>query len=311
MPKRRVSILKKVKVKLLVKNKRTCCICRDFSAGRDINIHHIDGNPSNNNPQNLAVLCLTHASQADAGLKKGQVGSGKKLSPEEVTLFKQKWESKVQAEVQIEKHPIVKHKKEQMEILYKFEINKIKNEILSLPKNQKEQRTIKFEFLQQLVLEEFTSGLNLRKMIMDALGDMSARSVGDSYIAVPIIRTIQGLFLHLIGPEEVKIDKADRNLLIKALDNLEILGDFGAWLAHDRKTLRETCQTIFELSEIAYLYDFELFIKSARKVLKEIMESCSKYGEHYDIDKKQIYEERKKREKIVDRILKKINSITE
>ena len=41
---------------------------------------------------NLAVLCLVHASAADAGLKKGKLGSGKKLKPDEVREFKKIWE---------------------------------------------------------------------------------------------------------------------------------------------------------------------------------------------------------------------------
>jgi hypothetical protein len=63
-------------------------------------VHHIDGNNSNNIESNLAVLCLVHASQADAGIKPGKLGSGKKLKPDDVTQYKRIWERKIELELQ-------------------------------------------------------------------------------------------------------------------------------------------------------------------------------------------------------------------
>lgn len=65
--------------KVLVMSKHCCCICQAERIYKPVAIHHIDGNNSNNKLENLAVLCLDHHSMADAGLKKGKVGSGKKL----------------------------------------------------------------------------------------------------------------------------------------------------------------------------------------------------------------------------------------
>jgi hypothetical protein len=65
-----------------------------------VEIHHIDGKNSNNIESNLAVLCLIHASQADAGLKRGKLGSGKKLKPDAVRQYKKIWEGRVELEMQ-------------------------------------------------------------------------------------------------------------------------------------------------------------------------------------------------------------------
>lgn len=85
---------------VLVKNRHCCCICQSDGYGKDVIVHHIDGKNSNNVESNLAVLCLVHASQADAGLKKGKLGAGKKLKPDFVKQYKNIWERKIEHELQ-------------------------------------------------------------------------------------------------------------------------------------------------------------------------------------------------------------------
>jgi len=60
----------------------------------NVQIHHIDGNPSNNAPENLAVLCLRHHDLATM-----KVGLTAKLSEAEVRAFKQEWEAKCRRDV--------------------------------------------------------------------------------------------------------------------------------------------------------------------------------------------------------------------
>ena len=84
-------------LKVLLKNKRMCCVCH--SLDRAVQVHHIDGNPANTVENNLAVLCLSHHDQATAGLVKGNVGLGVKLSPIEVQEHKSAWEKAVANEL--------------------------------------------------------------------------------------------------------------------------------------------------------------------------------------------------------------------
>jgi len=86
--------------RVLVRNRNCCCICQNDGYGKEVLIHHIDGNNSNNAESNLAVLCLIHASQADASLKKGKLGAGKKLKPGFVRQYKKIWERKIELELQ-------------------------------------------------------------------------------------------------------------------------------------------------------------------------------------------------------------------
>jgi hypothetical protein len=94
--------------RVLVKNRHCCCICQNDGYGKEIEVHHIDGKNSNNVESNLAVLCLVHASQADAGLKKGKLGSGKKLKPDAVRQYKKTWERRLELELQHRNKPQIR-----------------------------------------------------------------------------------------------------------------------------------------------------------------------------------------------------------
>jgi len=63
---------------------RTCCICR--IPNRGIQVHHIDGNESNNDIDNLAVLCLE--CHCKTQIKGGFV---RRLTPDVVKLYNKSW----------------------------------------------------------------------------------------------------------------------------------------------------------------------------------------------------------------------------
>ena len=71
---------------VLAANNHTCCICR--VQRKHVQLHHIDGNSSNSVPSNLAVVCLDDHSRVT-----GDEGLGRRFSPQEVTLFKVRWEA--------------------------------------------------------------------------------------------------------------------------------------------------------------------------------------------------------------------------
>lgn len=103
---RRVKVPHDKEVKVLVKNKHQCCVCRELRSSQEVQIHHIDGNPSNNELENLAVLCIYHHDLANIGLKRGKLGQGKKITPNEVRVYKNDWEKRVEAEIKVEKRTI-------------------------------------------------------------------------------------------------------------------------------------------------------------------------------------------------------------
>lgn len=69
---------------------RTCCVCK--TVGRSVQIHHIDGNPNNNDIDNLAVLCLDcHNETQLSG------GFGRKLTPWLVKIYRNDWTNIISA----------------------------------------------------------------------------------------------------------------------------------------------------------------------------------------------------------------------
>ena len=74
--------------RVLFKADRTCCVCR--IAGKPVQIHHIDEDPSHNVERNLAVLCLDcHTDTMVRG------GFHRKLDAEQVILYRDDWDQVV------------------------------------------------------------------------------------------------------------------------------------------------------------------------------------------------------------------------
>ncbi len=74
---------------LFVRNDRTCCICRDVRH-YPLQLHHINGDPTNHARSNLAVVCANcHAIVSITG------GMGRRYTPSEVRRFKEEWEAEV------------------------------------------------------------------------------------------------------------------------------------------------------------------------------------------------------------------------
>jgi hypothetical protein len=80
----RKPVPKEISALVLFLSDRTCCVCR--IAGKAVQIHHLDSDPSNNQQENLAVLCFDchHKTQIEGGF-------GKKLDATQVMLYRDNW----------------------------------------------------------------------------------------------------------------------------------------------------------------------------------------------------------------------------
>ena len=276
--------------------------------GQELIVHHIDGNPANTKEENLAILCLTHASQADAGLRKGKLGAGRKLTPELVRKFKKFWEEKVATEFKIERKMLPIKKRKQLEILYEFEFTKIKNEILTASEKNRKFIKQKFDFLTQFLVEEFISGIPFRKLLLKIFGDIAIISPEQDYISVPLTRAIRELHIHLVGPDDVPMGQDDKLVLMKSLEILETIGSYGASINDTNTTLKEVCKTIIELSEMASWYKFSQFIKKAKQILLKI----KKESKSYDAPEISLKEKKRRIQSkisIIDKALNRISNL--
>ena len=91
MPRVRVDVPDRVADALIAANHHTCCICREPRL--PIEIHHIDSDPSNNRPTNLAVLCRNCH-----GLVSQRSPLGRSYKPGEVRRYKQEWEAECESD---------------------------------------------------------------------------------------------------------------------------------------------------------------------------------------------------------------------
>jgi hypothetical protein len=85
----RANVPRDVATEVLFLSDRTCCVCRER---KPVQIHHIDENPSNCDPDNLAVLCLDchHQTQSKGGFDR-------KLDAHLVRRYREDWISSVAA----------------------------------------------------------------------------------------------------------------------------------------------------------------------------------------------------------------------
>ena len=90
MPKKRTKIPSDVEARLMANNRHTCCLCHEH---KDVVIHHIDEDSSNNNPENLCVLCTGCHSDVHSNQ-----GLGRKFTLGELRIYKKEWEERCKVE---------------------------------------------------------------------------------------------------------------------------------------------------------------------------------------------------------------------
>ncbi|MEU4190324.1 HNH endonuclease signature motif containing protein [Kribbella sp. NPDC026611] len=82
--KKRTAIPRAVAAKVLFESDRHCCVCRE--SGKKVQIHHINEDPSDHTPANLAPLCFDcHDLTQAVG------GFGRKLDADQVVMYRDQW----------------------------------------------------------------------------------------------------------------------------------------------------------------------------------------------------------------------------
>lgn len=85
---RRKPIDTELAAEILFTAHRTCCVCNE--PGRPVQIHHINGDPADNDPSNLAVLCLDcHDKTQQRG------GFGRQLDAAQIRRYRDDWIERV------------------------------------------------------------------------------------------------------------------------------------------------------------------------------------------------------------------------
>lgn len=84
-----------IETEVLMRSKRRCCLCVGLNGDlsiKQIQIAHIDHDPSNNKPKNLVAICLPHHDDYDT-----RRSQSKGITPEEIRQYQQKLDAILQA----------------------------------------------------------------------------------------------------------------------------------------------------------------------------------------------------------------------
>lgn len=213
-----------VEEEALFRADHTCCVCRE--KGKPVQVHHIDGNPSNNDPDNLAVVCLECHSRIT-----GTGGLGRAYTPGEVRRYKRAWDHQVEQSRGMHK-PRIGYRKELVS-----QIDLIVCEILACGPNDPRIETL-LDVLTHLHV--WRGGREIDSKIIEGLGHLALMGgVSDPRLAALLPQTIWAMCWHFMGPEHLPMSKEGLAQVLGCIDVLATLADCNCGCGHGRKAIRE------------------------------------------------------------------------
>lgn len=239
MPARRHRIPSRVRQEVLFRSNHTCCICRD--RGRDVQIHHIDSNRTNNSPDNLAVVCLDCHSRIT-----GARGLGQRFTSGEVRQYKRSWEQQVLASRRIHR-PILRYRKELIS-----QIDLMICEVLASSRDSSRCKAL-LDQLYELYL--WRGNREIEQKILEGLSHLALMSgLGDGRLAGMVAEQLWQLCWHFVGPQDVPMNATDLRKVLGCIDALETLSTFNCEFGHSRKAAQATADHAEHFFEIGLWY---------------------------------------------------------
>ena len=244
----------------MFQNDRTCCICRE--KGKDVQIHHIDNNRSNNNPQNLAVLCLDCHSRVT-----GSRGLGKKFTEHEIKQYKKDWEFRVKRKRGLILEPYKTIKKNELNLLH-FEIKKSIFEY-SATKNMKRAEEL-LDYLHHYYIFEMSGDY-----IIEQMHHIIPLMLIHEKKGILLAKHIPTMFHHFPMYEMKKVPIRGIKMLDNAIDLMRYCGELQIGFGDNQNVLKASVESIFSLFEIAIEYKLQ---KQQKKIISslETMKKSSK-----------------------------------
>jgi hypothetical protein len=234
---RRSKVPNRTKASVLFDNDHTCCICRE--RGKHVQTHHIDGDSSNNNPTNIAVLCLDCHSKVT-----GTSGLGREYSSIEVGKYKRDWEFIVRKKRHLIIEPPQRLEKSEVRSS-RSEIKKNLYEFVATEKTERAKEIL--ELLDIYYIYESESGyiLDTLHFLVPMIHGPKSRLVAEYVLHY---------FGHIPGPEYTKISRRDVRNIGKAIGVLTWMGKFGAEFWEESATVRAALRALNSLFETASSY---------------------------------------------------------
>ena len=244
---------------ILFRSDHTCCICR--VKGKDVQIHHIDGNSANNRPDNLAIVCLDCHSRVT-----GTRGMGKAYKSGEVKRYKRAWEKQVADSRKIHR-PRIYYKRELVSQI-DFTICQI---LASSSDNKKAEQLL--DTLYELHL--WRGGREIDEKIVDGLSHLALMSgLSSPKLASLLADKLWEMCWHFVGPEEVPMESQDLKYVLDCVHALDTLGKFNCEFGHGRKAVESFSQSAENLFEVGLWYEKKSIVNAVLKSYKNSLEVC-------------------------------------
>lgn len=263
MKKIRIKIPQPTVDRLMFNADHTCCICKQ--KGRAIQINHIDGDPSNNDYDNLIVLCLEHHETVS---RKSRMGKG--YSVGELKSYKRHWEYEVR-----KNRGFIPEDRPKRKPLSPIE--EIVVEVLSIPDGDK-RACEKLDKLYEIYL-----WLGYKKEIFDALGHLSLiAGLRYTKLSVKLADIIYQLNWHFVDPKNVPIEENEVRRIRNSIEHLETIGQFAGEFNRKVSVIKAVCRNLQNFHYFAILYqkrDIEQKVVSALHSVKKACLTTYKKGE--------------------------------
>ncbi len=260
----RLAIPKRTEAEILFLNRHTCCICHEKN--KDVQVHHIDSNASNNSSTNLAVLCLDCHSRV-TGLR----GLGRRFSPFEVRRYKKEWEylnRRFAIALMPKYRKIPKLEKE----LFTFEIKRTVYEIMATKDSDRDSIDRAFQFLQMVAILE-----SLHKVLIDQLHFALALSAAYQInIPIALAGALPRFFAYFVDPAHVKMRPAEEKTILDAIDTVRFMHELCTERNKRPNLLRAFISGVAEFIDMGISYKRQRVFREALSILKDIQGSCGK-----------------------------------
>jgi hypothetical protein len=256
---RRPKVPSVIEEEVLFRAEHTCCICR--TRGKDVQLHHIDGNHAHHSMSNLAVVCLDCHS-----LVTGTRGLGKHYSPGEVRKYKFSWDQHVRDSRQV-KGPKIRYKKElisQIDLL----ICQILANRTNIPR-VKELLSVLFE------LHLWRGGPEINSKIIEGFHHLALMSgLEPRGIAALLPERLWELCFHFVGPHEVEMDSTGKREVLRCIEALQTLAEFNCEFGHGKKAVESVTEHAENFFDIGVWYKDKTIVDRVVVMYRKALSVC-------------------------------------
>lgn len=244
---------------VLYRNDHTCCICN--LPRKHVQIHHINGDPSNYSIANLAVVCLDCHS-----LVTGAQGLGRHYSDGEVRRYKRAWEQVVRYRRTKYKPP---NRATQRELIGQIDV--IICQILAAPDAARRKELL--EVIYNLHLWRGTPQID--RQIVEGMGHLAVMSgLSMPGLAKQLAAKVWEMCWHFVGPHQVKMDRRGASQVVRYADVVESLVSFNCLMQQHLGVLKTTLGTAENLFDVALWYKNAKIAVAVLNIYKEALRAC-------------------------------------